>query len=125
MSTDSELKLQRRNTTAFIAAHKLTLSLIPTVRTKTQSGGFASSDGTPRPAQTMRLIEQASAYGNNPGLLPAQDGQERRVTYQLLGEWDSDMEVGDHWEVAGVRYEVAELLPYNGYERRGRVIQYG
>jgi hypothetical protein len=25
----------------------------------------------------------------------------------------------------GIRYEVAEVLPYNGYERRGQVIQYG
>lgn len=122
----AELALNRLNTKAFIDARPSTLALIPVINTTTETGGRRTVDAPPRVAQVMRLIEQVSAYGNSPGLLPSQDGQERRVTYQLLGEWDCLIEVGDHWlDAAGIRYEVRELLPFNGYERRGRVVQYG
>lgn len=125
MSVETELFINRRQTLLFIAARPLTVALLPTIRTKTTSGGFLLSDGPARDADTFRLIEQASAYGNSPGLLQSQDGKQRRVTFQLLGSWQSIIEVGDHWISDGMRFEVAELLPYNGYERRGRVVQYG
>lgn len=48
----------------------------------------------------------------------------RKATHQLIGEWDSAMGVDDFWMDGAVRYQVMELLPYNGYERRGQVIQY-
>jgi hypothetical protein len=101
------------------------LALIPVRATRTSSGGTSYLDLPPRAEQTLRLIEQASAYGNSPGLLQSQDGKQRRVTYQLLGQWDAEIGVRDHWTMEGIRYEVAEVLPYNGYERRGQVIQYG
>ena len=125
MSLSSELAVNRRNTAAFIAARPLSLVLIPQIRTKTASGGFLYVPGTPRAEQTLRLIEQASAYGNSPGLLQASDGKQRRVQYQLLGAYDAVIGVYDYWEADGKRFEVAELLPFNGYERRGQVIQYG
>lgn len=122
----TELAINRINTKYFIDARPSVLSLIPTIRTKTGSGGFRLADGVPRAAQVLRVIEQASAYGNNPGLLNAQDGQQRKVTYQLLGEYNAAMEVGDHFlDSNGIRSEIAELLPYNGYERRGRLVTYG
>ena len=126
MSVQSELTAKRRGTTAFIAANPSALVLIPLIITKTGSGGKLVSDGLPRDERIYRVIEQASAYGNNPGLLPSADGKQRRVTFQLLAEWDAELAVGDHWNNAeGIRMEVAELLPYNGYERRARVVQYG
>jgi hypothetical protein len=125
MSVASELAVNRRNTLRFIAARPIVLRLTTTVTNRTETGGVALSDGPLRTAQTLRLIEQASAYGNSPGLLPAQDGKQRRVRFQLLGAYDSEIAVGDHWIDAGVRFEVVELLPFNGYERRGQVVQYG
>lgn len=125
MSNTSELRINRRNTLAFIQARPLALSLIPQQRTKTASGGFVYLPMPPRAEQTFRLIEQASAYGNNPGLLQASDGKQRRVQFQLLGTWDSTIAVYDYWVMGGLRYEVVELLPFNNYERRGQVVQYG
>jgi hypothetical protein len=122
---DIELVVNRRNTAAFIAKRPLVVDLIPQARTKTASGGFKFEDLPARPTQTLRLIEQASAYGNSPGLLQASDGKQRRVQFQLLGTFDATIGVYDYWLADGVRYEVAELLPYNGYERRGQVIRYG
>jgi hypothetical protein len=126
MSLETELAVNRRNTLRFIAARPFVLQLVPSISARTETGGTAFSDGPLRSAQTLRLIEQASAYGNSPGLLPAQDGKQRRVRYQLLGGYDATIAVGDHWvDGNGVRFEVVELLPYNGYERRGQVVQYG
>lgn len=125
MSNELELAVNRRNTARFIASRPYVVELTPVVKSRTSSGGTKLLDGSPRAAQRFKLIEQASAYGNNPGLLQAQDGKQLKVTYQLLGLWDCAMEVGDHWTVGGTRYEVAELLPRNGYEVRGQVIQYG
>jgi hypothetical protein len=126
MSLEAELAINRRNTLRFIAARPLVLELVPSVTNRTETGGVALSDAPTRDAQTLRLIEQASAYGNSPGLLPAQDGKQRRVRFQLLGAYDSTIAVGDHWiDTNGVRFEVVELLPFNGYERRGQVVRYG
>lgn len=125
MSADRELAVNRRNTLAFIASRPLVLALIPQVRTRTASGGVTYVPQTPRAEQTLRLIEQASAYGNSPGLLQASDGKQRRVQYQLLGAYDAEIGVYDYWEADGLHFEVVELLSYNGYERRGQVIQYG
>jgi hypothetical protein len=126
MSNESELAVNRKNTLRFIAARPIVLALIPQTRVKTASGGFRYVDAPMRDEQTLRVIEQASAYGNSPGLLQAADGKQRRVQYQLLGAYDAVIGVRDYWIGAdGLRYEVAELLPFNGYERRGQVIQYG
>ena len=125
MSNELELRVNRRNTLAFIAKRPLVIALIPQQRTKTSSGGFRYEDLPARSEQTLRLIEQASAYGNSPGLLQASDGRQRRVQYQLLGPFDAEIGLYDYWIADGLRFEVAELLPFNNYERRGQVIQYG
>lgn len=123
----SELAANRKQTTAFIAARPVDLVLIPIVPRKTASGGSVWDDGTARPSQRFRLIEQTTTSGNSPGRLPAADGKQLRVVWQLLGEWDSSMGVGDHWTdpATGAGYRIEELLPFNGYERRGRVVEYG
>lgn len=126
MSVESELRINRMQTRQFILARPSVIELIPMIKTRTETGGEAFADGPVRDPQRLRIIEQASAYGNSPGLLPAQDGQQRRVRYQLLGEWNATIQIDDHWtDPDGINFKVSELLPYNGYERRGQLIQYG
>lgn len=126
MSVTAEQKAQRRNTAAFIAANAIQLELIPRVRVKTASG-YSTTDGAPRAAQFFRLIDQSSIVGNIPGRLRSSEGEQRKITYQLLGYWDALWAVGDHWvdTATGARFEIDELLPDNGYERRAKVIRYG
>lgn len=54
-------------------------------------------------------------------------GEARVSEYMLLGEWDSDMAVGDHWTDAatGREWRVEDMLFDNGYERRGVVTERG
>lgn len=126
MSVESELRNNRKNTSAFISAHPITLSLVPVESTRTPAGGITLTSAPPRAKQTFRLIDQSSTGGNNPGLIRAGDGAQRKVTHQLLGAYDAEMAVGDYWlDAAGVRYEIVEMLPDNGYERRGQVYRYG
>ena len=122
-----EQNVNRANTHAFIAARPSAIVLIPVVRTKTASGGTRSTDSTPRAVQTLRLVEQGTNAGNAPGRLPAADGHETRVSWLLLGDWDATMDVGDHWTDpdSGAGHQIEELLPFNGYERRARVVEYG
>lgn len=126
MSVESELEWKQRGTVQFIAANPVTLVLIPSVETKTPAGGKVSTDGPARLPQVLRLIDQSTPAGSVPGLLRAQDGAQRQASHMLLGAHDSLMAVGDHWTGAdGKRYQVKELLPFNGYEQRGMVVCYG
>lgn len=125
MSIDAERRAQRRNTQAFIASRAFCIALIPSIKTKTASG-YTTSAGEPRREQFFALIDQSTTYGNVPGKLRSSEAGQRKIDHQLLGYWDADMEVGDHWDDGrGGRYEIDEMLPDNGYERRAKVIRYG
>lgn len=126
MSIESELRVNRFNTVRFIAARPIAVVLTPVLKVKTSTGGFRYEDLSERASQVFRLIDQNSATGNTPGMLTAIDGRQLKVWSQLLGSYDSEMAVGDHWtDENGKRCEIGELLPYNGYERRAQVIRYG
>jgi hypothetical protein len=126
MSRDSELAFHSRVTQLFIAANPSELVLTQAGMVKTASGGRVRSDGPTRPAQTFRLIDQSTSFGSTPGPVRTADGVSRRATHQLLGYRDAVFAVGDFWTGDdGRRYEIVEILPDNGYERRARVVAYG
>jgi hypothetical protein len=120
------LALQRLITSQFIKANPSTLALHLGGVTKTASGGTVRSSPSSRPAQVLRLIDQSSAIGSVPGPTQTGQGTSRRSTHQLLGAWNATIGVGDWWlDANGHRFEVVELLPFNGYEVRARVIEHG
>lgn len=126
MSVVTELEAQKRVTAAFIAANPVSLALVPTTQVRTGSGGTRRQSEPSRPIQVLRLIQQNTQTGNVPGPLRSGDGTSRKSTFQLLGRWDASMAVGDTWiDPAGQRLEVVEMLPFNGYEVRGRVEKSG
>lgn len=121
----NELKLQRRNTAAFIAANSIQIALIPRKRVNTGTGSRLV-DEEPRTGQTFRLIDQTRTFGAMPGLVIASDGKQRKADYQLLGEHDVVIGLYDYWiDAYGTKFEVGELLARNGYERRAQVVRYG
>jgi hypothetical protein len=120
-----EIAMKRRNTKAFIDANPSTLVLIPRVKVNGPTG-VRLVDQTPRLAQTLRLIDQSAPGGPTPGTVAGADGKQRKVEFQMIGNWDAVFSVLDYWlDVDGSRLEVAEMLPYNGYERRAQVVRYG
>lgn len=123
--SEAELAVQRRNTTAFIDANPILLTLFPQERIKT-GGGTRLSALPARPAQKARLVDQTRTFGAQPGQLVAGDGRQRIITYQLLMEWDAEIAADDYWiDDDGIRWNVLDLLPNNGYERRAEVNRHG
>jgi hypothetical protein len=122
----TELKVQRANTLAFIAANPVILQLIPQVPAKS-GGGTRMVDGPARPWQKARLIDQqGGAVTSRTGQRLAGDGRQRIVQYQLLLPWDGEVDKYDFWiDANGIRWSVIDLLPNNGYERRAEVNRHG
>jgi hypothetical protein len=123
--SETELNVQRANTKAFIDANPILLTLYPQELVKT-GGGTRYSALPARPAQKARLIDQTRTFGAQPGRLTAGDGAQRIITYQLLMEWDALIARDDYWiDADGIRWNVLDLLPNNGYERRAEVNRHG
>lgn len=122
---DNELRLHRLNTKAFIDANPLVIALVP--RTVTNTGtGQQVIEGEQRPEQTFRLIDQTRTFGPEPGTVQTLDGQQRKASFQLLGEHDATVGVYDYWlDGNGTRYEIGNLIFRNGYEVRAQVVRYG
>lgn len=121
----AELKYQRANTRAFIDANPVMVALTPQTLVKTGTG-TKYVPGTPRPAQKARIIDQTRTFGPEPGTAVGADGKQRKLEFQLLLEHDGVVGVHDFWlDAEGVRWEVADVLPNQGYEVRAQVMRYG
>jgi hypothetical protein len=118
----NEIDIQRRITLAFIDTAPVILTLIPRVRAKQPTGGFAFQELSPRVPQKMRLIEP---LGSLPIMLTGSDGVQRELEMILLGRWDCDLEKYDVFQYSGRSFEVAQLYHFNGWEQRAEVIRFG
>jgi hypothetical protein len=117
-----ELKVLRRQTKWFIRTDPTTITLIPVRKVKNASAGFTRIDQAPRPPQVFKLI----TLNENAKPTIVDDGVERLVDFQLLGEWSAQMDVGDYWrDEENQKYEIVELVPTNLYETRGMVVKHG
>jgi hypothetical protein len=120
-----ELEVNRTNTRAFIEAN---LSLITLVRQiKTITGTGVKKTAVPRPTQQARLVDQTRTFDASPGKLTGADSTSRQLQYQLVMLWDAEVAKDDYWldGETGERWDVKDLLPDNGYERRAEVMRYG
>lgn len=120
---DNEIDIQRKITIAYIDTKPSMITLIPRVRAKQSTGGFAFQELTPRSPQKMRLIEPY--HGTLPVVLTGSDGVQREMELMLLGRWDCDLEKYDIFTYSGQAYEIAQLYHFNGYEQRAEVIKFG
>lgn len=112
-----ELDAQRRITKSFIEADPTTIVLTPQVVTITAGGGRKQELGTPRQEQTFKLIPMT--FDQRPTVTAG--GVERIIDYTLLGEWDSEGEVGDTFtlsEDAAEYYLVVAITDGHGYEKK-------
>jgi hypothetical protein len=123
----AELRANRRNTKAFIAADPVELVLYRQ-EIKRTSGGNLAKVGEPVPLapQTFRMLPQGSAQAdvrNTSGKLAPQ-------TYVLMGEWDADMARDDTFTHNGVDYTLEGIIgPEHSddsvYERKAPVKRNG
>lgn len=118
-----ELKYQRMNTTAFIAAKPSEITLIPQEKIKS-AGGYKWEDRDPREPQTLRIVELGTH--TTPPILTLVNGKQRVAEFWLLGEHDAAIDVGDHWvALDGREWIVGDIVRDNHYEIRALVAERG
>ena len=107
---------QRAITTAFIADDPTSIVLTPQEVTTTAGGGRSMVAGTPRAAQTFKLIPMT--FDQRPTVTAG--GVERVIDYTLLGEWDSVGEVWDKFDLGDTNeyFLVVAIAPGHGYEKK-------
>ena len=121
---DMELRINKRNTTAFIAAKPTYIVLNTTTRLETPAGGYKDVPDYPRDRQKFRIIE----LGTNaaPPIIQLTDGQQREAEFWLLGEADAAIAINDWWEAPdGRKWLVGDIIRPNGYEMRALVAERG
>lgn len=125
MTAPAELAIQRKLTTAFINTMPVSVQLRPRVKQQTPTGGFVWSQGVPRAAQIMRLIEPSTVNSVAPRPDNTADGQDRDIAFFLIGQWDAVIGQDDTFTLNGYQWKVIQLATDNGWEKRASVARYG
>lgn len=113
MSTNPvELIIQRLNTERYIDLDPVWLTLTP--RTEQFVAGTRTRvDGIPRISQKFKIIWGTVGAGFVPLLA---GGETRRFDFILVGLYNANVAVGDHWVVGSQDNEIGYIYPSNGYE---------
>lgn len=121
---DAELRINRLNTTVFIAARPSEIALQTQRRERTAGAGFKLVPDYPREPQTFRIIELGTQ--TTPPIVTLTDGKQREVAFWLLGEHDAQVARDDYWVAEdGREWLVGDIVRPNGYETRALVVERG
>lgn len=115
--------VQKRLTEAYIAFDPVDLILIPRVLQSDGEGGEKKVLGTPRPPQRFSLIEPGNSGFQQP--VTTDSGTQYTIDFMLLGTVETVFARDDVFTLGGYEYKILEVMPFNGYERRGVVIRHG
>lgn len=119
-----ETQINRRLTQRFIETAPVHLRLTPYERLADDQGSWRFIKGEIRTTQKFRLIEGGS--DNNAATQVTNiDGLVREIEFVLLGEHDAEVTLYDRFTWDGVEYEVTQIWPDNGYEKRASVRRRG
>jgi hypothetical protein len=116
--TDTRLAYLRYMTKMFILDDPTSIILGRNV-TVAMPGGGHDYPKVDLPAQNFRLINLSADDGISNS--PNDDGEVRKFFYNMVGEWDADIQINDVWEVGDTQYSVDGLMPNNEYETRATV----
>lgn len=123
--TTKEVRSNRRLTQRFIQTSPSYIRLTPYERLPDDQGAWRLAAGEVRHTQRFRLIEGGSVGTNVAAQATSVDGIIREVEFELLGSYDAEIDLYDRFSLGDVEYEVTQVWPDNGYERRASVSRYG
>ena len=106
MIPKAELRQRRLLVREFIRVDYARVAFVRSVRTKTPSGGWASSSSLLSP-QMVRLIPAKRRYGN--ALVNTEAGDIEKWPYTLIGAHNLDVAEGDLFKHNGQAYEVKTI----------------
>lgn len=115
----TELLMQRRQTTAFINADVLEVSLQRFAPVTTAAGGTKRGAPATVPLQRFRLVP-ASMRTPTP-TAATEGGQVPIFPYVLVGRWDADVQENDEFQLDGRWYQVRKVDPDRLVETRAGV----
>lgn len=121
MIAAGELKWQRKQTEAFIAADPRSIALDRRVRTSDGAGGFVNGALTTMASQTFRLLPQEDGATAR----TTAEGETATPEYMLMGRWDADMQRWDEFRIGTRRYQVVFISENRQYETKGEVLYLG
>lgn len=121
MTSDVELRSQRKITAAFINSAPVEIILTPREMQKTSTGGRKYTEQPPRLPQTFKIVEHTSSASSTrvPG------GEEQETEFTLVGYHDAQIGALDIFTLRGSQWEVTEVLWHNGWETRAEVTRFG
>lgn len=111
----TEVEAQRRLTSAFIMSKPTSIWPVRAVSTPDGAGGLKWSSNTAEASVVVRL-DSTSRFPTT-----ATGGRSVLYQYQLMAEWDADLQRGDRFEYNGVTYVIDDLDGTSGYQLLGTV----
>jgi hypothetical protein len=118
-AADAELAINRDMTDWFIEQKPTTIQLIPREPVWV-NGTKVMPDDAPRDPQTFYVI-----WAPTTGIVQTMDGTTRRFDFVLVGRYDAEVAIGDHWSIGKQDNEIDYIYPYNGYEVKCGGSSYG
>lgn len=120
MLSNIELSIHRKGTERFIDADPTEIVLTPSVAT--WSGGTKTlGSSVDRDPQTFKVIWS----GSQDGIVVKSEGSTRRFDFILVGTYDAEVAIGDHWKVDGQQFQIEWVAPANGYEVKAGGVSHG
>lgn len=119
----------RKGTAVSIRIDSHPIALVPHTRVKKPGGVWDLEPQPARPVQNFSIEANSSTLsgiaGSGGGITATEGATTHQWAYELVGTWDSVMEIGDTWTFGDTIYRVTAIQPFNGYERRGVVSAIG
>lgn len=121
--TTKEQRVNRRLTKLFIKMDPRGIRLTPYQRLADDMGGWRYVKGEIRPTQDFKFIESGQPGTNAATNATGIDGVLREIEFEVVGPWDADITLYDRFEMGGDEFEVVQIWPENGWEKRASVVR--
>lgn len=121
--TTREQRVNRRLTKLLIKRDPRPIRLTPYERLADDMGGWRYVKGDARPTQRFKFIESGQPGTNAATNATGIDGVLREIEFEMLGEWDAEVTLYDRFEWDGDEFEVVQIWPDNGWEKRSSVVR--
>lgn len=119
----------RKGTAVSIGIDSHPIALIPHARVKKPGGVWDTEAQPARAVQNFSIESNASTLSGitaaGGGVTTTEGANVHQWSYELVGPWDSVMEIGDTWTEGETTYRITAIQPFNGYERRGVISAIG
>lgn len=121
--TTREQQANRRLTRAYVRSNAVNIRMTSYTRHQDDQGSWRYLRGDDRFTQPFRLIESGQPGSNAARSVTGVDGISRVIEFELLGDHCADLRLYDRFILNGDEFEVIEVWPDNGYEKRASVVR--